>query len=348
MSMRSRGLAAAFAALLALLFLAVTPAHAAPGKPGPAGSSSPAADAGYRASAVPSASAAALTAIQARVADYVAHNGTRYSFADYVDPGTGQVVLETDAPAGVVDSVTNLSGTAAASTAEAAARTVVRRATTTDAFNRRDDTPAFWGGGGITNKTAISGGFFLCSTGFAVTLPTGVARMVTAGHCFPNTMVVLTESRAHTEGKVSKRHLDSINHDGKDMELIGGQSYAGRVFTGGVTSTTSKPVHGAGSAVVGFNNYCHSGRTTGEQCGHTANSTNAQVCTETGCKSPVISYTGGVIQQGGDSGGMFYALSGDGTSVFVRGHVIAGNSSTGFIEPWTVTQSTYSATIVTG
>jgi hypothetical protein len=107
-------------------------------------------------------------------------------------------------------------------------------------------------------------------------------------------------------------------------------------------------VHGAGGAVVGFNNYCHSGRTTGERCGHTVRSTTAQVCTETGCKSPVISYTGGVIQQGGDSGGAFYALSGDGTSVFIRGHVIAGSSTTGFVEPWTVTQPTYNVSIVTG
>lgn len=50
------------------------------------------------------------------------------------------------------------------------------------------------------NKTAISGRFFLCSTGFAVRLSVGGVRMVTAGHCFPNSMVVLTEPTAHTEG----------------------------------------------------------------------------------------------------------------------------------------------------
>ena len=86
------------------------------------------------------------------------------------------------------------------------------------------------------------------------------------------------------------------------MELLSGSSYAGRIFTGGVTSTTSIPVVSAGSASVGYNNYCHSGRTTGENCGHTAVSTNAQVCTQTGCKSPVIAFTGGVLSQGGDSG----------------------------------------------
>lgn len=79
-----------------------------------------------------------------------------------------------------------------------------------------------------------------------------------------------------------------------------------------------------------------------------ANSTTAQVCTETGCKSPVIAYTGGTVQQGGDSGGAFFALSSDGTSAFIRVHVIAGNSSTGFVEPWTVTSSIYNVAIVTG
>src|SRR5690242_15945627 len=117
MSTRSRSLAASFAALLALIFLGVAPAQAGPGKPAPAGTNSAAADAGVRAAAVPAASAAALSAIQTRVADYVARNGTRYSFADYVDPATGQIVLETDAPAGVVGSLTNLSGVATAATA---------------------------------------------------------------------------------------------------------------------------------------------------------------------------------------------------------------------------------------
>jgi hypothetical protein len=100
-----------------------------------------------------------------------------------------------------------------------------------------------------------------------------------------------------------------------------------------VTSSTSIPVVGEGAAVVGYNDYCHSGRTTGERCGHTANSITAQVCTQTGCKSPVIAYTGGVVQQGGDSGGTFYAKNASGA--WIRGHVIAGNATTGYVEPYT-------------
>src|SRR5688572_7345357 len=97
------------------------------------------------------------------------------------------------------------------------------------------------------------------------------------------------------------------------MELLYGESYAGRIFTGGVISSTSRPIVAAGSASVGYNNYCHSGRTTGEQCGHTATSVTAQVCTATtGCKYPVIRFTGGVLPQGGDSGSPFFAKDANG------------------------------------
>ena len=47
-------------------------------------------------------------------------------------------------------------------------------------------------------------------------------------------------------------------------------------------STSSRGVVAAGGAYSGYTNYCHSGRTTGENCGHTATSTNAQVCTAVG------------------------------------------------------------------
>ncbi|MFD8968913.1 hypothetical protein ACFV0C_28660 [Streptomyces sp. NPDC059568] len=280
----------------------------------------------------------ALATIQKRIADHVAAHGTTYTFASYVDPATGRIVLETDAPAGLVSELTDLSGAGAAQS-QAADRLQLRPATTTDTFDRRNDTPPFYGGGGI----AAEG--FLCSSGYAVQR-SGVRFITTAGHCFNNGTTVVTESGANTYGTVSDRRLPPVTGDAADMELIGGQSYAGRVFTGGVTSSTSIPVVSAGGAVVGFNNYCHSGRTTGEQCGHTATSTTAQVCTATGCKSPVIAYTGGTLQQGGDSGGAFYAK--DNSGAYIRGHVIAGNNTTGYIQPWTVVTAMLGVAIVTG
>src|SRR3954447_6853596 len=55
------------------------------------------------------ASKAALATVEARVRAYVTKNGTKYTFGTYSDPKTGRVVLDTDAPASVVASLTNLS-----------------------------------------------------------------------------------------------------------------------------------------------------------------------------------------------------------------------------------------------
>lgn len=288
------------------------------------------------------ASRQALAAVQARVRAYVAKHGTKYTFGTYADPVTGRIVMDTNAPSDLVSSLTSVARTQASPSEQGSAsvRVVVRKQKTADSFGRRDDTAPFYGGGGLRASNA------LCSTGYAVTNSTGNRWMVTAGHCYAIGTRVNTESNLRYVGTVTNRALASLGNGPLDMELLHGQPYAGRVFTGGITSSTSIPVVSAGAASVGFSNYCHSGRTTGEQCGHTATSTNAQVCTATGCKSPVIAYTGGVIQQGGDSGGAFYAKNASGA--WIRGHVIAGNSSTGYVEPWSKVASRYGVSIVTG
>jgi hypothetical protein len=282
------------------------------------------------------ASQTALSTVQTRVAAWVAKNGTRYTFGTYADPATGNVVVDTDAPAGVVASLTDLKSNKSL----AGIKVQTRKVKNSDTYNRRDDIPAFYGGGGLLASNA------LCSAGYSVQNSVGTRFMVTAGHCYANGTVVNTESNLRPVGTVQNRLLASLGNGPVDMELLGGQAYAGRVFTGGVTSSTSIPVVAAGGAVVGYNAYCHSGRTTGEQCGHTATSINAQVCTQTGCKSPVISYTGGNIQQGGDSGGAFYAK--DGSGAWIRGHVIASSSTTGYVEPWTQVVARYGVSITTG
>ncbi|MCW2701080.1 MAG: hypothetical protein JWQ45_2615 [Blastococcus sp.] len=342
MSTTKRVLTAIVAVLLGLL-LSTTSASGAPGKPGPGpggtASSSSAPEHGVTARALPAGASNALTAIQKRIAAYVAGNGTAYTFGSYVNPATGRIVLETNAPASVVSTLVGSSGLAAAE-ARAAGQVQLRRVATSDAFHRRDDVPSYWGGGGISNGSSI------CSSGYAVRNSAATVSMVTAGHCYANGTSVSTESQARFYGTVSGRHLASLTFDAKDMELMGGSSYAGRVFTGGTTSTSSIPVVAAGSATVGYADYCHSGRTTGENCGHTATSVTAQVCTTTGCKSPVIAFTGGNLSQGGDSGSPFYAKNSSGA--WIRGHVIAGNGSTSYAETWNKVASTYGVSIVTG
>jgi hypothetical protein len=329
--------------------LAGTPAHASAD---PGGTSKPtgtpastavgadhAPDRSARAGAKPSRAATrALKGIQKRIANYVKDHGTKYTFATYMDSDTGRIVLDTSAPRSVMAGLTSRSD---ADQRREVAKAQVRRTNISDAWHRRDDIPSFWGGAGITN----SGG--ICSAGYAVRNAVGSVFSVTAGHCFANGANALVESGLRSYGTVSGRRLPTVTGQAMDMELLGGQSYAGRVYTGGVTSTTSRPVVAAGAASAGYTNYCHSGRTTGENCGHTATSTNAQVCTGTGCKSPVIAFTGGTMIQPGDSGGAFYALDGSG-GAWIRGNVIATNGTTGWAQPYTTVASQYGVSIVTG
>ena len=254
----------------------------------------------------------------------------KYSYASHLDLQTGRVVLETDAPASVTAGLAK----------EHPEISLRDSKPVTDQFNRRDDIPSFWGG------AAIQSGGATCSTGFAVRNSSGTRFMTTAAHCYGVGATVRTPTNTLV-GTVTQR--GTLNSwwffDNRDAELIGGQSYAARVYTGGIFSTSSKAVVGAGDPVAGVTGYCSSGQTSGEQCNQTVQSTGAIVCTGTGCKWPVIQYAGGP-SQGGDSGGSFYIPSAAG-QVFARGAVIAGNGTTSFAEPWSRISSSMGVSIAT-
>ena len=242
----------------------------------------------------------------------------KFSYASYLDLHSGRVVLQTDAPPEVTQRLVE----------EHPEEIELRESKPVeDMFHRRDDVPSFWGGAAIT-----SGGG-TCSAGFAVRKPSGTRFMTTAAHCWAVGSTVRTPT-GRLFGSVTQR--GTLNSwwffDNRDVELIGGQSYAARVYTGGVFSTSSKAVVGANDPVAGVTGYCTSGQTSGEQCGQTVTSTGAIVCTQTGCKWPVISYSGGPSQPG-DSGGSMYIPGATG-QVFARGSVIAGDGTTSFAEPW--------------
>jgi hypothetical protein len=300
------------------------------GKASTGGRSLLAADAaaGKAAPAMSSAVSQASSAIQSRIVDFVRAHGTRHTFGSYADPATGKVVIETDAPADVVSSLVGTFG----------GRVEVRKQTISDSFSRRDDIPAFWGGAGIT-LTAPNA---RCSAGYTVQNAAGTRSMVTAGHCFSNGQTAVTELGGRVVGTVSGNGLPS-----QDMELIGGQSYGSYIYIGGVNSSTGAHVASAADPVVGFNNYCHSGRTTGENCGHTVNSVTALVCTSSGCKSPVIAFTGGNQPQGGDSGSPFYANSVSAPDKHIRGHIIATDGTTSYAEKWSRVSARFGVSIVT-
>jgi hypothetical protein len=266
--------------------------------------------------------------VRDRIMNYVRTNGTRYTWGSYADRATGKVVVETDAPSSVVSSLVGTLGTTV---------DVRRTAPVTDQFNRRDDVTPYWGGAGV----ALTAGVPQCSDGYTVQDSSGSQFMVTAGHCFSNGATAVTETSGLFVGTVSGNGLPSM-----DMELIGGSSYAPFIYNGGVTSTTSWHIASAADPVVGFNNYCHSGRTTGENCGHTDIDNNATVCTSSGCKSPVTAFQGGNLPQGGDSGSPYYVGSTSGDDKHIRGHVIAGDGTTEYAEMWSRVAARFGVSIV--
>jgi len=331
---RRKSVLTALAIAAVALSAGISPAQSQEAKqvspPGPADAAVLRAEAaaGQTAARPSAGSEAALAALQANIGRWVKANGTRHSFASYLDARTGRIVLKTDAPGRVVASLVGAH----------AGLVDVNAATTTDLYSRRDDIPSYWGGAGITATTGTP----WCSSGFTLQDSGGTRFQATAGHCFANGTSVLTELGGRYMGSVSNRGLAS----GFDMERIGGSSYWGYIYTGGTNSSTGMPVVGAGDSVVGYSNYCHSGRTTGENCGHTSSSNFAQVCTSSGCKYPVTAFSGGNLPQGGDSGSPFYVK--DSSSVWIRGMIIAGDGTTSYAEKYSRISSYFGGSIVTG
>lgn len=254
----------------------------------------------------------------------------KFSYASHLDLKTGKVVLQTDAPTPVTDPLT-----------KEFPDTIERREDkpVEDLFHRRDDISSFWGG------ASIQGGGGTCTSGFPVRKPSGQRFLTTAGHCYALGASVSTPAGRLVGGVTERGTLNSWwFFDNRDMELIGGQSYSPRIYVGGITSSSSKAVAGAGDPVAGVTGYCASGQTTGELCNQTVQSTEAIVCTQTGCKWPVISYTGGPSQPG-DSGAPFY-MPGSSGQVFARGGVIAGDGTTSYAEKWSRISSTFGVSIV--
>jgi hypothetical protein len=256
--------------------------------------------------------------------------GQKFTLSSHLDLQTGRVVVETNAPADVTERLVK----------EHPEIELRDGKELTDLWHRRDDVPSFWGG------ASIRSGGGTCSTGFTVRKPSGARYITTAAHCFSVGSIVRTPPGTFVGTVVQRGTLGSpffwVN---RDVELIGGSSYAPRVYTGGIFSTSSRGIVGAGNPVEGFTGYCSSGQTSGEQCQQTVQSTNAIVCTQTGCKWPVVKYVGGPAQPG-DSGGSFYLPSGS-SQAWARGAVIAGNGVTSYAEPWSRISSSMGVSIAT-
>jgi hypothetical protein len=268
----------------------------------------------------------AVDRFQARIAERNFHpRAADHAYGSWLDLTSGVMVVETDAPDDVVDELV----------AGFPGPVEVRRGAVNDDLGRRSDPPPHWGGTSITNGSSV------CTAGFVVKNSSGTRYMVTAGHCFGLWSAVYNTGGGYHMGWVVRRGPIPP----RDMELIGGKSYGSYVY-GGDTTGYGRKVLSAGDPVVNFTGYCRSGQTTGERCGQKVTSVTAQVCTQSGCKSPVIAYSGGVMSAGGDSGAPFY-LPSSGNGVYIRGMHIASGSSTMYAERWSSIAANYGVSIVT-
>src|SRR4051794_8779087 len=137
----SAALALTFAALVAS-----APAHAADEKK-PADPTAPTVEKlpdRARPNFTPTAGqASALKAVQAQIGEWVAKNGTKFSFASHFDSDSGQIVIDSDAPRDLLASLTKTDDPEAR---DAVAKAEFRETTVEDTWNRRDDISPFWGG----------------------------------------------------------------------------------------------------------------------------------------------------------------------------------------------------------
>jgi hypothetical protein len=289
-------------------------------------------------SAVAPGTQKALENLQKRIQKRAEKRNAGESFAVSVNGETGRIELQTSASEEVAQQLLD-SDPDPASRAEAKKAKVEIVSPIKHDWNRRDDIPAFWNGAGLN-----SGGG-LCSNGYAARRNSdGRNVAVTAGHCFAVGATVKNESGTQTFGQVIDRHYGGTYDD---FELISGSSYAGRVYTGDVNSTSSIPVVSAGGAYVG-SDYCVSGRTSGTPCGLRAESTDAYVCFTDGfCRDHSIQiHENGAGPGPGDSGGTFFFLYNG--AAYIRGSHMGGNDTTSWEQSWVEASSKAGLSIITG
>lgn len=185
--------------------------------------------------------------------------------------------------------------------------------------SRQVDSSPFWGGARITSGS--SG----CSSGFIVKNSSGTRFAVTAAHC--GNLNSTWKSGSHTYGKMTKRG----SFPTYDMALIGGQSYAPYIYSGGTASSTCNAAGAPADPVAGTTD-CANGVSTGENCGKRVTSLSGTFCDSSGCTNALAVYTGGTATAAGDSGGALLLLSGG--KSYPRGIHIARSGTNMYAERW--------------
>ncbi|WP_392749771.1 Ig-like domain-containing protein [Streptomyces sp. LN590] len=217
--------------------------------------------------------------------------------------------------------------------------------------NRQYDTSPYYGGARIHSDITTSKAVW-CTAGFSWKYD-GKWYMVTAGHCTSGNGAITNPSGTDYIGPVVR---DNWKNGYGSVKLSGQSYYSGdlslyrvnpdssatpRIYKGGKTSTSSRPVHGYWKRwAQSGDKVCTGGMMTGEVCGWKVTDTQATVHYSSGttAKNMVIAKkTSGSCTISGDSGGPVYTVDSSGRA-FAKGILSGGggggsDNSGGLLDP---------------
>lgn len=212
------------------------------------------------------------------------------------------------------------------------------------ALGRMSDNSPYYGGARTVNPDGSG-----CSSGLPWKIGT-TSLMLTAGHCVPNGGTTKSASGAimgSTAGGTRENWAPGFgtawipgdNQYRGDLALIaisGSQTVAGRLYRGGISSTTSSAIAGRWyrSPQVG-DQFCSGGTRSGELCGWVVQATNVVHEYSTGevLRSGFEATRAGSCIIAGDSGGPAFTVQSDGR-LAAKGIISGSNSSSSSCRAW--------------
>jgi len=204
---------------------------------------------------------------------------------------------------------------------------------------RFKDTQPYYGG------SSFSGSGSSCTLGFSVRFTSGVAAIVTAGHCWPMGYSPANSIGNHA-GPVVSRENPTSNQPSHDTEVLSQKRYSGRIYVG-LDAGAWKSVLGAGNPVVNAN-YCVSGAKTFEHCGLEADQVGiSKFFSDDGVWVDDLTRTSPSRIDHGDSGGPFYLDAPNG--VWARGTAVGFDevANHDYFQLWSYIASRFAVTICT-
>ncbi|MFF9484514.1 DNRLRE domain-containing protein [Streptomyces sp. NPDC014676] len=208
--------------------------------------------------------------------------------------------------------------------------------------NRYNDTSPYYGGARIYSQLTMSSATW-CTAGFSWKY-NGKWYVVTAGHCTTGSGAVLNPSKSDYIGPVVrdnwKNGSGSVKLSGQkyysgDLALYrveSGSSASARIYKGGKTSSSSRPVHDYWRRwAQSGDKVCTGGMMTGEKCGWKVTDTQATIRYSGGTTARnmvVAKKTSGSCTIKGDSGGPVYTVDGSGRA-FAKGIISGGGGGGG-------------------